>query len=188
MAYVSVPKDLTRVKNKIAFNLTRRQIICFAAAAAMGLPFYFFTRGVIGNSNAVMGMVLLMIPAFLFAMYERDGMPLEKILMNMVTVRFLRPHLRLYETENLYEKEKTRPVSGTPAKRRRKKKRNGSRRKRSAAGGRNLGVNMDRKEPRDRMRAHLPAGEGSTQLDRRNGNAGFYAAAQRGGRNHARQG
>ena len=75
MAYVSVPKDLTKVKNKVAFNLTKRQIICFAAAAAVGLPFYFLTRNLIGNSNAVMGMVVLMVPAFLFAMYERDGMP-----------------------------------------------------------------------------------------------------------------
>ncbi|MFZ2730896.1 MAG: PrgI family protein, partial [Blautia wexlerae] len=25
MAYVSVPKDLTKVKNKVAFNLTKRQ-------------------------------------------------------------------------------------------------------------------------------------------------------------------
>ena len=26
MAYVSVPKDLTKVKNKVAFNLTKRQL------------------------------------------------------------------------------------------------------------------------------------------------------------------
>ena len=109
MAYVSVPKDLTKVKNKVAFNLTKRQIICFAAAAAVGLPFYFLTRNLIGNSNAVMGMVVLMVPAFLFAMYERDGMPLEKVLMNIITVKFRRPHLRLYETENLYEKPEAKP-------------------------------------------------------------------------------
>ena len=80
MAYVSVPKDLTKVKNKVAFNLTKRQIICFGIAAAIGLPFYFLTRGVLGNSNAMTGMVLLMVPAFLFAMYERDGMHLETVL------------------------------------------------------------------------------------------------------------
>ena len=33
MAYVSVPKDLTKVKNKVAFNLTKRQLICIAAGA-----------------------------------------------------------------------------------------------------------------------------------------------------------
>ena len=84
MAYVSVPKDLTKVKNKVAFNLTKRQILCFGIAAGIGLPFYFLTRNLIGNSNAVMGMVVLMVPAFLFAMYERDGMPLEQVLMKMI--------------------------------------------------------------------------------------------------------
>lgn len=107
MAYVSVPKDLTKVKNKVAFNLTKRQIICFGIAAVIGLPFYFLTRGAIGNSNAATGMVLLMLPAFLFAMYEKDGMPLEKVLMNIITVRFLKPDIRCYETENLYEMKVT---------------------------------------------------------------------------------
>lgn len=103
MAYVSVPKDLTKVKNKVAFNLTKRQIVCLGIALAVGLPFYFLTKGKIGTSNAATGMVLLMLPAFLFAMYERDGMPLEKVLMNVITVLFLRPDIRCYETENLYE-------------------------------------------------------------------------------------
>jgi len=44
MAFVPVPKDLSRVKSKVAFNLTKRQIICFAAAAAVGIPMYFLTN------------------------------------------------------------------------------------------------------------------------------------------------
>ena len=46
MAFVSVPKDLTKVKNKIILNLTKRQLICFGLAAAVGVPFYFLTREV----------------------------------------------------------------------------------------------------------------------------------------------
>lgn len=61
MAFVSVPKDLTKVKNKIILNLTKRQLICFGLAAAVGVPFYFLTRGVIGSSNLLQkGMELLM--------------------------------------------------------------------------------------------------------------------------------
>ena len=121
MAYVTVPKDLTKVKNKVAFNLTKRQIVCMAIAAAFGIPFFFLTRDYLGITNAATGMVLLMVPAFLFGMYEKDmvpaflfgmyekdGMPLEKILLNIITVRFRRPHVRRYETENLYmQEEKT---------------------------------------------------------------------------------
>ena len=106
MAYVSVPKDLTKVKNKVAFNLTRRQLICIGVGAAIGVPFYFLTRSVLGMSNAATIMVLMMLPAFLFAMYEKDGQPLEEILMNMIRVKFLRPSVRKYETENYYESER----------------------------------------------------------------------------------
>lgn len=103
MAFVSVPKDLTKVKNKIVFNLTRRQLICLGIAGAVGLPFYFLTRGYIGTNNAATGMCLLMLPAFLFAMYEKDGLPLEKVLWNVITVKLLRPSVRKYTIKNLYD-------------------------------------------------------------------------------------
>ena len=31
---VSVPKDLSNIKTKVAFNLTKRQLVCFGGAAA----------------------------------------------------------------------------------------------------------------------------------------------------------
>lgn len=116
MAYVTVPKDLTKVKNKVAFNLTKRQIICLGAAAAIGFPFYFLTRGSLGTSNAALGMVLLMVPAFLFAMYEKDGMPLEQVLKNIIAVKFRRPAIRRYETENIYETKSVRQAMKPKAK------------------------------------------------------------------------
>ena len=181
MAYVSVPKDLTKVKNKVVLNLTKRQIICFAAAAAVGIPFYFVTRDVIGNSSAVMGMVVLMVPAFLFAMYEKDGMPLEKVLMNIITVRFLRPQVRMYETENLFEKEERQMEAVSQRKKRKRKKK--VYKKKAASGGRNLGRNMDAVRRQE-------AWDSGTEkdLNRRNAEAGYHAAGRGGRRNHARQG
>ena len=105
MAFVSVPKDLTKIKNKVVLNLTKRQLICLVAAAAVGLPFYFLTKNYIGTSNAATGMVILMLPAFLFAMYEKDGMPLEKILLNIINVKLKKPAVRKYEVKNIYEME-----------------------------------------------------------------------------------
>lgn len=122
MAYVSVPKDLTKVKNKVAFNLTKRQLICIAAGAAAGIPFYFLTRGVLGNSNAATIMVLLMLPAFLFAMYEKDGMHLEEVLIHMIRVKWLRPAVRKYETENYFETDPGKSVSVTVKNRRREER------------------------------------------------------------------
>ena len=90
MPYVNVPNDLSKIKTKIAFNLTKRQLICFGIGAAIGIPTYLLTRGAIGNTGA------------LFAMYERDGLPFEKVLRNMINTKFLRPGIRPYRTQNIY--------------------------------------------------------------------------------------
>ena len=110
MAFVSVPKDLTKIKNKVVLNLTKRQLVCLVAAAAVGLPFYFLTKNYIGTSNAATGMVLLMLPAFLFSMYEKDGMPLEKVLFNISNVKLKKPAVRRYEIKNIYEMEERKTV------------------------------------------------------------------------------
>lgn len=111
MAFVSVPKDLTKIKNKVVLNLTKRQLVCLVVAAAVGLPFYFLTKKYIGTSNAATGMVLLMLPAFLFAMYEKDGMPLEKVLLNIINVKLKKPAVRRYEIKNIYETEVRETIS-----------------------------------------------------------------------------
>ena len=102
MAYVQVPKDLTRVKTKVMFNLTKRQLICFSLAGLVGIPFYLLTRHALGSTLSACMMIVLVLPFFLFAMYEKDGMPLEKVLMNIIRMKFQRPGIRPYKTENFY--------------------------------------------------------------------------------------
>ena len=102
MGYVNVPNDLSKIKTKIAFNLTKRQLICFGIGAAIGVPTYLLTRGAIGNTGALFVMLGIMLPAFLMAMYEKDGLPFEKVLRNMINTKFLRPGIRPYRTQNIY--------------------------------------------------------------------------------------
>jgi hypothetical protein len=102
VAFVSVPKDLSRVKNKVAFSLTSRQLICFGSAAAIGVPSYLLTRPTIGNSAAALLMIALMLPLFFLAMYERDGLPAEKIIRNHLRAGVFWPSRRPYKTENFY--------------------------------------------------------------------------------------
>ena len=103
MAYVNVPKDLTKVKTKVLFNLTKRQLICFGSGALIGVPLFFLLKDSIGVSPATMVMMLVMIPAMLFAMYEKNGQPLEVIIRNIVRVCFIRPKQRPYKTNNFYD-------------------------------------------------------------------------------------
>lgn len=101
MAFVSVPKDLSKVKSKVAFNLTQRQLICFGTAAAVGIPFYILTKDTLGTSTSGIFMVLIMLPFFFLAMYEKDGLPFEKILGNFILF-LLHEQVRTYQTENIY--------------------------------------------------------------------------------------
>ena len=102
MAYVNVPKDLTKVKSKVLFNLTKRQLLCFGCGALIGVPLFFLLRKPIGTSSAAMVMMVVMLPAFLLGVYERNGQPLEVVLRNIIRVCFLRPKVRPYQTNNFY--------------------------------------------------------------------------------------
>ena len=102
MSYVNVPNDLSKIKTKMAFNLTKRQLVCFGSAAAVGIPSYLLARGSIGNTGAMFFMLVIMLPAFLLAMYEKDGLPFEKVVKNIIRARFTRPGIRTYQTENIY--------------------------------------------------------------------------------------
>ena len=102
MAYVTVPKDLSKIKTKVAFNLTKRQIVCLGAALLVGLTLFFLLKGSAGTTLAAMAMIVVMLPCFLFAMYERHGQPLEVVVKNIIQTKFTRPKERPYQTENFY--------------------------------------------------------------------------------------
>ena len=100
--YVNVPNDLSKVKTKLAFNLTKRQLVCFGIAAAVGVPSYLLARSSIGNTGAMFLMLADARPAFSRPRYDKDGHPLEKEVRNNNPARFLRPGVRPYRTENIY--------------------------------------------------------------------------------------
>ena len=124
MAYVPVPKDLARVKTKVMFNLTKRQLICFGAGVLIGAPLFFLLLRPLGSSTAAMCMMLVMLPFFLLGVYEKDGQPLEKVAGNIIRASILRPRQRPYRTNNFYallerqdklDKEVSRIVHGQPS-------------------------------------------------------------------------
>ena len=101
-AYISVPRDLSKVKSKIFFNLTKRQLICFSIAAVVGVPLFFLVKKSGNVSLAAMTMIAVMLPFFFLAMYEKDGMPLEVILDHFFEAKFRRSKDRPYVTNNYY--------------------------------------------------------------------------------------
>ena len=97
-----VPKDLSKIKTKLFFNLTKRQLICFGCGALTGIPLYFLIRNVLPKSLALMLMIFIMMPFFLLAMYEKNGQPLETVARHVMDTKFRRMKKRPFKTNNLY--------------------------------------------------------------------------------------
>ena len=102
MAYVTITKDLTEVKDKVAFGLTKRQIACFSLGGIAGAGTYFLTRHSLGNDLALLLLIALAAPFMLFGLYEKNGQPLEVFLGHLIQNKFIRPKVRIYQTNNLY--------------------------------------------------------------------------------------
>ena len=102
MAYVTIPKDLSKVKIKFLFNLTKRQVVCFGCGILVGLPLFFLLRGSLPTTLSAMIMIIVMMPFFLLALYEKNGEPLEKYIQHIWQTKFKRPKKRPYQTQNFY--------------------------------------------------------------------------------------
>ena len=102
MAYVPIPKDLTKIQTKFLMGMTKRQTVCFGAAAVTGLPLFFLLKTIAPVTAAAFIMLIVMLPWFMLAMYQKNGIPLEKFLLCIYNVKFKRPKIRTYQTNNLY--------------------------------------------------------------------------------------
>ena len=105
---VDMVKDPTKVKSKFIGSFTKRQVVCYGLAAAIGIPFYLATKDAIGKETAALFMVALMFPFIIASMYEKDGLPAEKYFYRFFLWKFIRPMKRTYKKENRFEIQKRR--------------------------------------------------------------------------------
>lgn len=98
---VATPKNLKQVKPKFIGNFTKRQVFSIGAAALIGFPLYFLSKGTLGNDVAAILMVLSMMPCMLFVTDNlKYGLPAEKLLV-LVWQHGRKPGIRPYKAENL---------------------------------------------------------------------------------------
>lgn len=101
MAYVQIPRDLNKVKEKFLFGLTKRQVLWFGMGIAVGLiPFFILVSTSI--TSAVVTLFICVVPFGFMGMYEKNGLTFDKLITNWLRANFLRTKLRLYKTENIY--------------------------------------------------------------------------------------
>lgn len=105
MAYVNVPKDLTKVKTKVALNLTKRQLIGFTIAGVIGFPIYILSRKNLPNDISMLIMIGVAFPIIFTTLYEKDGLYFEKYLKYIIEKK-MQPSIRLYKTDCIYDIER----------------------------------------------------------------------------------
>ena len=106
MAYVPIPKDLNKVKTKVAFNLTKRQLIGFTFAGLVGIPVYLFMRKFVANDIAVILLIVSTLPIFFATLFEKDGLPFEKYFKHIYLHKFYQPMKRVRKEVYLEQQKK----------------------------------------------------------------------------------
>lgn len=101
MYYIPMQKDFSNVKTKVAFGLSKRQLVCFGMGAVIGIAAYLYLKTKVSTDIAGVIMIGMMLPFFIFGQYEKNGMPLEQILKHVIKERFIRPQVRVVKTEPL---------------------------------------------------------------------------------------
>ena len=67
------------------------------------MPVFFLIKSTGNISLAAMSMIIVMLPLFFLAMYEKDGQPLEVVANHFIQAKFIRPKVRPYQTNNYYD-------------------------------------------------------------------------------------
>ena len=115
MAYVKVPKDLSKVKTKVALNLTKRQLIGFSIAGLLGFPVYLLCKNFLSTDISMILMSIAVLPILFATLYEKDNLPFEKHLAYIVRFHKAKK-IRVYKARSIYntDKEKDEIKGRTP--------------------------------------------------------------------------
>ena len=106
MGYVPIPKDLKKVKTKVAFNLTRRQLIGFTLAGLAGIPVYLFMRKFMPNDIAILFLIVSTLPIFFVTLFEKDGLTFEKYFKHIYPHKYYQPQKRVRKEVYLEQEKK----------------------------------------------------------------------------------
>ncbi|MDF9530640.1 PrgI family protein [Bacillus cereus] len=93
---VSIPKDLKTIKSKLFFGLTKRQLIGFSIALAIGLPVFFLLKSY-SVDIALYGLFFTACPAIFATIFTKDGMPAETWIKLYLEYKYLNPQKRYFK-------------------------------------------------------------------------------------------
>lgn len=93
---VSIPKELKSIKSKLFLGLTKRQLMGFTIALALGLPVFFLLKS-FSVDVALYGLFFTACPAIFATIFTKDGMPAETWIKLYVEYKYLNPQKRYFK-------------------------------------------------------------------------------------------
>lgn len=91
-----IPKDLKKIKSKLFFGLTKRQLIGFGTAIFVGL-IIFLSLYSISIDVAMYAMFFGVAPIFFATIFQKDGMYAEQWIKLFIEYKYLNPSKRYYK-------------------------------------------------------------------------------------------
>lgn len=102
MAYVSVPKDIVKIKEKY-LNFTKRQLISVSIAGFFIFFIFFNLKNIVGIEISMYISFIIIFPILFLGYYEDDGVYLEDKIKNIIYF-YKNNKPKVYKTENFYNK------------------------------------------------------------------------------------
>lgn len=130
MIAVRIPEEIRKYKEKIAFGLTARQLVCTLATLFICVPLYWFGRKYIMEDVLAWLIIAVAVPLESIGFIKINGMPMEKFAVAALKFEFLYPRLRKFKTENVWREwqneaiKEEQPKSWIERRKLRKQKRN----------------------------------------------------------------
>lgn len=100
--FVKIPKDISLIRQKFMFGLTKRQVISFGIGAAIGFPMFYIFDNLIGLEAGCFALGITAAPFVFCGLYKKNGMHFEQIVKLMIDF-FKKPKKRTYQSENTFE-------------------------------------------------------------------------------------
>lgn len=102
MIAVRIPEEIRKYKEKIAFGLTVRQLICTLATLFICVPLYWFGRDYIPEDILAWVIIGIAVPLEAVGFIKINGMPMEKYAVVAFKFEVLYPRKRKFKTENIW--------------------------------------------------------------------------------------
>ncbi|MED4455630.1 PrgI family protein [Metabacillus fastidiosus] len=93
---VSIPKELKNIKSKLFFGLTKRQLIGFGIALALGLPVFLLLKK-FSLDIGMFGLFFVALPIIFCTIFTKNGMPAETWIKIMLEYKYLYPQKRYFK-------------------------------------------------------------------------------------------